>query len=62
MKITFNTVVKIYLSIVMLLSLAFIADRLSETTSKPIIVKDQIYSNTFVVKKGIFFPARIEKL
>lgn len=62
MKITFNTIIKCYLVILMVLSLLIISDRLTERTSKPMIIQDQINPVILVIKKGCLFPSRIEQL
>lgn len=46
----------------MAISLLFIIDRVTETTSKPVLIKDQIKTEVFVIKQGKIFPNRIKKL
>ncbi|MEW5821022.1 MAG: hypothetical protein AB1782_12595 [Cyanobacteriota bacterium] len=62
MKITFEYILKIYLVLLMVISLLYIIDRVTETTSKPVLIKDQIKTEVFVIKKGKFFPYRFKKL
>jgi hypothetical protein len=62
MNITFQTIVKAYLVVLMVISLLIITDRLTEKTSKPILLGDQLNSTVLVMKKGCVFQYRWEKL
>lgn len=62
MIITFKSVLKIYLTVLMAISLLYITDRLTEKTSKPVFIGDQFNSNVLIMKKGCIFTKRWEKL
>lgn len=62
MKITFETILKFYLVILMAISMMLITDRLTERSSKPIVVDNDLNSTILLIKKGCFFHSRYEKL
>lgn len=62
MQITFQSILKIYITVLMALSLLYITDRLVQKSSQPVIVDDQLGSVVLVLKKGCIFPQHWEKL
>lgn len=62
MKITFESILKLYLVILMVISMLVIADRLTEITSEPIVVDNNLNSTVLLIKKGCFFRSRYVKL
>ncbi|MGD9580685.1 MAG: hypothetical protein AB7V50_04890 [Vampirovibrionia bacterium] len=62
MKITFEFIIKIYLVVLMVISIMVIADRLTEQTSRPIVIDGDINSTVLLIKKGQFLPARYVRL
>lgn len=61
MKITFTTIIRLYLVILMILSLLFIADRLLEESSRPVILSNNIDPVVVIIKKGPIFPGRLQR-
>jgi len=60
--INFKSVIKIYLTVIMVISLLVITDRLTEKNSNPVFIGDQFNSEVLIIKKGCIFPQRWEKL
>lgn len=62
MKITFESILKLYLVILMVISMMVTVDRLTEQTSKPIVVDNDLNSTILLIKKGCFFRSRYVRL